>query len=53
MSKGSKQRTTNKLQFDENYDNIVWSKEPKLNDKQIKELIKIVKKPKPCNENNT
>ena len=26
MSKGSRQRPTNKLQFDENYDKINWSK---------------------------
>ena len=26
MSKGSKPRPTNKLQFDENYNNINWSK---------------------------
>ena len=43
MSKGSKQRPTNKLQFDENYSNIKWNKEPKLTDKQMKELMNVVK----------
>jgi hypothetical protein len=57
MSKGSKQRPTNKLQFDENYSNIKWNKKPKLNDKQMKELTmkeltNIVKKRGLHNEDN-
>jgi hypothetical protein len=52
MSKGSKQRPTNMLQFNENYSNIKWNKEPKLTDKQIKELINVVKKRKIHDENN-
>ena len=31
MSKGSKQRPTNKLQFDTNYTNINWSKKKESN----------------------
>ena len=48
MSKGSKQRPTDKLQFDENYDNINWNKmdkekEPRLTKEQMKMLLKDVK----------
>ncbi len=58
MSKGSKQRPTNKLQFDENYSNIKWNKDPKLTDKQMNELMNVVKelpirKQKLHNEDNT
>ena len=58
MSKGSKQRPTNKLQFDENYSNIKWNKDPKLTDKQMNELMNVVKelpirKQKLNNEDNT
>lgn len=53
MSKGSKQRTTNKLQFDKNYANINWNKEPKLTDKQMKELMKVVRERILHNEDNT
>jgi hypothetical protein len=52
MSKGSKPRPTNKLQFDENYSNIKWNREPKLTNKQMKELINVVKKRKLHDENN-
>ena len=48
MGKGSKQRPTDKLQFDENYDNINWNKmykeeEPRLTKEQMKRLLKAVK----------
>ena len=36
MSKGSKQRPTNKLQFDENYIKINWSKSKSKNKKIVK-----------------
>lgn len=52
MSKGSKQRPTNKLQFDENYNNIKWNREPKLNVKQMEILTNIVKKRKLHNGDN-
>jgi len=48
MGKGSKQRPTDKLQFDENYDSINWNKmyeeeEPRLTKEQMKTLLKAVK----------
>ena len=44
MSKGSKQRPTNKSKFDKNYGNIDWNKKPpELTDKQINILLKEVK----------
>ena len=52
MSKGSKPRPIKKLQFDENYNNINWNKDPKLTDKQMKELMNVVKKRKLHYENN-
>ncbi len=53
MSKGSKQRPTNKLQFDKNYNNINWSKEPKkLTKEQIEILKKEVRKAFKIDENN-
>ena len=45
MSKGSKQRPTNKLQFDKNFDSINWSKK--------KPNIKVTNKTIKNNENNT
>ena len=52
MSKGSKQRPTNKLQFDKNYNSINWNNEPKLTKEQIKTLKKEVRKAFKTNENN-
>ncbi len=52
MSKGSKQRPTDKKKFDQNYDNIDWTswREPgaaiekaKLSKEQMKQLLDIVK----------
>ena len=36
MSKGSKQRPTNKLQYDETYSKINWKKIKKIDKKSIK-----------------
>jgi hypothetical protein len=50
VGKGSKQRPTDKLQFDENYDSINWVRredekedEPRLTKEQMKVLLKAVK----------
>lgn len=52
MSKGSKQRPTNKLQFDKNFDSINWNNEHKLMKEQIKILKKEPRKVYKINENN-
>lgn len=53
MSKGSKQRPTNKSKFDDNYNQINWSKNPpKLTKKQIEILKKEVRKAFKVDENN-
>jgi len=52
MSKGSKQRPTNKQLFNSNYEDIDWRRwsehsdgiDPQLTDKQLEELRKIVKR---------
>ena len=49
MSKGSKQRPTDKRAFDQNYDNIdwrSWSKDdlvPKLSKEEMEELLDVVR----------
>tara|TARA_A100001011_G_scaffold383947_1_gene455876 strand:+ start:728 stop:883 length:156 start_codon:yes stop_codon:yes gene_type:complete len=44
MSKGSKQRPTNKPKFDKNYGDIDWKRNtPVLNQEQIDTLLKEVK----------
>lgn len=53
MSKGSKQRPTNKSKFDDNYNQINWSKNtPKLTKEQIGILKKEVRKAFKVDENN-
>ena len=53
MSKGSKQRPTDKTKYNNNYNNINWSKEPsKLTRGQTVILQKEVKKALKNNENN-
>lgn len=51
MSKGSKQRPTDKQLFDANYEDIDWRRwsehsdgiDPKLTDDQINQLLEVVK----------
>lgn len=44
MSKGSKQRPTNKLKFDKNYSDIDWKRNtPVLTQEQVAILLKEVK----------
>ena len=53
MSKGSKQRPTNKSKFDKNYGNINWKKKPpELSAEQMTILLKEVKLAYKKDENN-
>ena len=59
MSKGSKQRPTNKQLFDSNYDDIDWRRwsehsdgiDPRLTDEQIEKLREIVKQVRETSSN--